>query len=256
MKKRKQSGQVLLITIMLLATVLTVVLSTSFKSTTDIKIAKLEEESQKALSAAESAVEEALKISDTVTLGVGNLSSISGFSGGATIAQVTSNTFTTTLLQKDEQYTLYVGAYDAATKTVGNSVQEDIVMCFSGSASDIPAVEVTLVKQNSVKKYVIDPNGTSRITNATSANSTCAIDTSFPYWYTIPAADIGTNTKLLVARMIYGGGKILFNRASTSLPAQGRIVSSEARSSTGVTKAVELFQSYPQIPAEFFVTSF
>lgn len=241
---------------MLLATVLTVVLSTSFKSTTDIKIAKLEEESQKALSAAESAVEEALKSSGNVIIGTGNLNAISGFSGGATISQVTSNTFTTPLLQKDEQYTLYVGTYDPATKTVGNSVQEDITLCFGGG-SDIPAIEITLIQQNGLKKYVVDPNGTSRVNNATTAGSTCTIDGNYPYWFTIPAADIGITTKLLIARSLYGGGKMLFNRASTALPPQGRIVSSEARSTgSDVTKSVELFQSYPQIPSEFFVTSF
>ena len=58
---RSQQGQVLLITIMLLATVLTVVLAVTFKSTTETQLTKLEEESQKALAAAEAGVEVAIK---------------------------------------------------------------------------------------------------------------------------------------------------------------------------------------------------
>ena len=58
---KSQKGQILLITVMLLATVMTIVLSVSFKSVTDTQVTKLEEESQKALAAAESAIEVALK---------------------------------------------------------------------------------------------------------------------------------------------------------------------------------------------------
>ena len=85
---RNNSGQILLITVMLLATVMTIVLSVSFKSATDTQITKLEEESQKALVAAESAIEVALKNNSTAILGPegsADLSSITGFSGTATI---------------------------------------------------------------------------------------------------------------------------------------------------------------------------
>ena len=58
-------GQILLITVMLLATVMTIVLSVSFKSVTETQITKLEEESQKALAAAEAAIEVALKNNST-----------------------------------------------------------------------------------------------------------------------------------------------------------------------------------------------
>ena len=50
---KNEKGQVLLITIMLLAAAVTVVMTIAFNSTTETQITKLEEDSQKALSAAE-----------------------------------------------------------------------------------------------------------------------------------------------------------------------------------------------------------
>ena len=49
MKINNQSGQILLIVIMLLAVTLTVTLAVSFRSTTDTQLTKLEEESQNLL---------------------------------------------------------------------------------------------------------------------------------------------------------------------------------------------------------------
>ena len=103
MKNKK--GQILLITVMLLATVMTIVLSISFKSVTETQVTKLEEESQKALSAAESAIDVALKENQNVTIGAGSLSSITGFSGNATINSTASKTFTTPSIPKNGSYT-------------------------------------------------------------------------------------------------------------------------------------------------------
>src|SRR3989344_5924041 len=108
----KQQGQILLISIMLVATLLTVVLAVTFKSTTETQLTKLEEESQKALSAAEAGVEAALQQgSGSVTIGTGSLSSLSGFSGEATVGSITDTNFVSPLLQKDQQYTFYLSEY-------------------------------------------------------------------------------------------------------------------------------------------------
>ena len=252
MKYKK--GQILLITVMLLATVMTIILSVSFKSVTETQITKLEEESQKALSAAESAIEAALKENATVILGSGSLSSITGFSGTATIESTTSNKFISASIIKDGSYTFYLGNYDLNTKIVGASTNQDITLCFQ-SGTPNPAIEITLIKQNSVKRYVVDPS--SRITNALTGSLICTPDSSYGFSYTVSGADISTDGQLLLVRVLYSSTRLLFSRA-TNLPIQGRTVSSQATSSTstGVSKKVVLFQSYPQIPSEFFVTSF
>src|SRR3989338_6632927 len=152
MKVRR--GQILLITVMLLATVMTVVLSISFKSVTETQVTKLEEESQKALAAAESAIDVALKENSfnssvtSFTLRSGSLSSITGFSGNATIQSTTSTTFTTPNIPKDGSYTFYLGNYDVSSKII-NPVTDsnNLTLCFE-TGSTKPAIEVTLVKSD------------------------------------------------------------------------------------------------------------
>ena len=250
-----RKGQILLITVMLLATVMTIVLSVSFKSSTDSQVTKLEEESQKALTAAESAIEVALKENGSVTIGSGSLSTITGFEGTATIASSSDKTFTTPIIQKDGSYTFYLGNYDVQNKTITPVVDpNNLTLCFE-SATPNPALEITLVKTSGVKKYVIDPS--SRISNA-SAGSPCAPDSAnYSYSTSIFAADIGADGQFLLVRVLYSPTKLFFSR-NTNLPIQGRTASSEATSSTstGVSKKIVLFQSYPQVPGEFFATSF
>ncbi len=251
---RNRPGQILLIVVMLLATVMTIVLSISFKSMTDTQITKLEEESQKALAAAESAIDAALKDNNTVTLGTGTLTSITGFSGTATIESLTAPSFTTSSIPKDGSYTFYLGNYDLAAKTIGSSTAQDVTVCFETGTTK-PALEITLIKSNGIKKYLVDPS--SRISNA-STGSPCSPDTvNYSYSTTIPSADIGTTSQFLFVRVFYAPTKLFFS-ASANLPIQGRTITSQATSSTstGVSKKVILFQSYPQIPGEFFSTSF
>jgi len=222
---------------MLLATVMTIVLSVSFKSATDTQVTKLEEESQKALAAAESAIEVALKNNSTATLGSGSLDSIFGFSGEATIDTTTSTQFTTPTNVKDGSYTFYLGEYNLATKTIGSSINQSIDVCFNNGTT----VEITLVKSTGVKKYFA--NGSVAGCPDKGVN--------------IPAADISTDSKFLLVRVLYAPTKLIFS-SGTNLPAQGRTITSEVKSSTstGVSKKVVLFQSYPQIPGEFFMTAF
>jgi len=61
MKQNREKGQVLLITIMLLAAAITVVMTIAFTATTETQITKLEEDSQKAMAAAEAALEAAIQ---------------------------------------------------------------------------------------------------------------------------------------------------------------------------------------------------
>lgn len=242
---------------MILATVMTIVLSASFKSVTDTQVTKLEEESQKALAAAESAIEVALKNNSTATLGSGSLTSITGFSGSATIDTTTSTEFTTSSILKDRSYTFYLGNYDMTTNVVGASTGNDIVVCFQAGS----AIEVTLIKTGSVKKYVVDPNAnqSGRISSTSSiTGSSCSPDTTnYSYSTTIPGADIGNDGQILLVRVLFSTSKLLFS-SSANLPIQGRTITSQATSSTstGVSKKVVLFQSYPQVPGEFFTTSF
>jgi len=63
------------------------------------------------------------------------------------------------------------------------------------------------------------------------------------------------NTKVLIARVLFYGTKIGL-QSSGDLSPQGRSLNAETKAKSGVVKKVKLFQSYPQLPSEFFVTSF
>lgn len=255
-KHKVNKSQVSLIIVMLVATVMTVVLAISFNSIVDTQSTKLEQESQKALSVAESAISVALKNKQTAILGPEGspeLADISDFSGSAALTSVTSKTFTSPTIAKDTAYTFYLGNYDTATQTIGASVAENLDVCMKTGATN-PALEITLIKTSGVKKYVLDPNtGTSgRIPNA-SVGSAVSCGTSI----TVPAADIGTDSQFLVVRVFFTNTALTFSRTISNLPVQGTTVSSQVTSTTsGVSKKVTLFQSYPQIPAEFFATNF
>ena len=110
-----------------------------------------------------------------------------------------------------------------------------------------------MIKATGVKKYLVDPE--SRITNADASEGVCPADANYSYSYTIPGTDIGSDSKLLFVRLIYGSSKLIFSRSS-DFPIQGKVASSQVATKTGVSKKVVLFQSYPQIPAEFFTTTF
>jgi len=255
-----KKGQVLLIIVMLVATVLTLALAASYQSVTETQVTKLEEENQKALAAAEAGIEAALN--QKTSINIGSLPNLSSFTGQAEIQNVQSNQFITPLLQKDEQYTFYLANYNSQNKTLGsNSTAQAINLCF-GSSSFNPALEITLIKSDyTVKRYAVNPQGATIIQNGTSSSSATNCPPNNPTFtnqYSIPSSDVGTNSQLLIVRIIHaqnGATKIGF-QGSTDFPLQGSTIISTAKTQAGVQKKVQLFQSYPQIPSDFFVTSF
>lgn len=251
---KTKKGQILLIAVMLMATVVTVFLAVLFKSTNESRTAKIEEESQRALAAAEAALESALQTNQSVTLGQGQLSDLTGITGVATVEDLVTNTFVVPAVKKDSSYTFYLADYDPVSKRfTGSSLNQDITVCFDSANPNNPAIEMTLVKTDSVRKYVIDPDNV--ITNSYQTGGTCPADSSLEYSYTIPGTEILSDSRLLLVRVFFSDSKLILTRSS-NLPIQGRTAFANVTTDTGVTKKVNLFQSYPQLPAEFYTTSF
>lgn len=251
-----QKGQILLITIMLVATLLTVVLAVTFKSTTETQLTKLEEESQKALSAAEAGVEAALQqnIGDSVSIAsLPNLTG-SGFSGDATVGSITDSLFVSPLMQKDQQYTFYLSDYPGFANPMLN-VPISIFFMTEGAC---PTLEITLVTTADViTRQVTDP--CDQIEPST--GDLPAVSGTFAkggYNFTYQSDPITVNNHVvMIIRTLFAATRLAIERPDGSdLPVQGKYVTSQAKSPSGVSKKVQLFQSFPQIPAEFFVTSF
>ncbi|GAB4218603.1 MAG: hypothetical protein Fur009_0030 [Candidatus Microgenomates bacterium] len=228
---------------------MTVVLSVSFQTVTETQITKLEEDNRKALAAAESAIEALLNQNATsITFGSGALSGFSDFTGGATLETIQSQNFTTPLLKNGDSYTFYLADYNKDTNSFSSSINAPVEICFSSSQ----AIEVTLIKTNAIKKYVVDPTG--NIASAATASNICS-NSQFAKSYTIPAADISTDSQIAVVKNLFSDGKLYF-KSNVNLPTQGKTVSSQAIAKSGVSKKITLFQTYPQIPADFFYTRF
>ncbi|MDO8497177.1 MAG: hypothetical protein Q7S61_01395 [bacterium] len=265
---KSQKGQVLLIIVMLLATAITVVLSITFKATTDIQLSKLEEENQKALAAAEAGIEEALQKNVGETVALGGLPGLSGFVGDATVTTAVSNTFVSPLLQIDQQYTLYLSDYPNFTNPLSGDTS--IWYGSEGTTCDSMAIEVTYIYLDTtsgtykMKRYLADSGsklgsgGTDKL-SVTSINS--ALDTTTfqckTQNLTVPTVGSESPTVLIV-RTLFAATRLGFKREDVgNLKPQGKYVTSEAmNTNTRVTKKIQLFQSYPQLPMEFFITSF
>ena len=266
---KSQQGQVLLITVMLLATAITVVLSLSFRSTTETQITKLQEENQKALAAAEAGIDASLKNGTG-----GDFNTINALSGLSGINMNSSNVFfnstklnyfTTPLLQKDEQYTFYLADYPGYANPFTNTL--DIYYEQQSGNCNNDALEMTLIYGSSPYLIARLRSDTGNILNAVGGGNGTVLGSVKPlnnisFYCQAPPINIGSypNPKIITIRFLSTNSgattKLGFYAESGTLPLQGKTVTSTAQSDTGVTKTIQLFQSYPQIPADFFVTSF
>lgn len=257
--KHNQSGQVLLIIVMILTTILAVAFSVSFSSQSDTQTAKLEEESKRALAAAQAMLEASMKNAvGTYTLGDLGLTNLSGFSGSATVMETTGNVFITPLIQKDEQYTFYLSDYPALSTY--SSLSIDAYFNSEANCPNGAALELTYINSDSsLTRSLIDP--CDRVTKDVGSDlATTTGDTinavTFNHKTNAPISI--SNKKLVFIRALFTSTKVGIKEVlGKNLASQGKITTAEARSGgSAVTSTVSLFQSYPQIPSDFFVTSF
>lgn len=269
-KKALQQGQILLITIMLLATAITVVLTTAFIGQTDTKITKLEADQQKALAAAEAGVEAALKknVGDSVDisgLGLGSTGTANVSSFGADQRFVTPSA-----INANSEYTYYVSDYDTATGVFTSPWNNSLKIYYGSSgvsdcSADI-ALDISIIYQpasSAIVKKLVAIDSTSGFPDIAAGPAGSAGQdfggTTTDFACRTNPVDLSaySNAKVLIIRVLKQNTQLGFeSTGGTPLKAQGKLVTSEAKTSAGASKKVQLFQSYPQIPAEFFVTSF
>lgn len=261
-----QSGQVLLIIVMLLTTAGTILLSLSFNAQTQTKTSKLEEDQKRAFAAAESVLEASIqKSAGTYTLGSAdlNLQNLSAFSGQATVSETTGPSFITPLVQKDQAYTFYLTSYPSLPNS---TFTDNINIYFMSDNQTCPptgdgsALEITYINNDNttITKALVDPCDLLAPNNigALSTNSATQLNnTQFSYKVT----SISTaGKKLIIVRVLFTATKIGFeDNPGNNLPSQGKLTTAQAQTSdTHVASSIYLFQSYPQIPADFYVTRF
>lgn len=271
-KQNKQSGQVLLIVILIATVLLTVGISISQVTTQENKIARLEDDSKRALAAAEAGLEAALQKQSGEQISINSLVG-SGFTGQATVSTSQSTSHTTPVLRKDEQFTFYLTSYTPADPNDSGSTQQFGSTPFSGklsigrvqpganycdenSGAHAFAVELTFINVTTgtiTNRKLIDPCTTPVVT---ATNDKVAFDETIDLAAT--PSDI-LILKILTNSTGFPGAKLGINNADSPQNEwypQGKTIVSTATTQTGVTKKIQLFQSYPQLPAEFMMTSF
>jgi hypothetical protein len=261
-----QSGQALMIAILFATILFTIGLSITDLTTKDAKVSKLEEDESRARAAAEAGIEAAVGQGSNDDIDIGALFEGSGLSGDAVFSTDTSPEFTTPLISKDAQYTFYLKGYDVDNKQIiTGSFDDDISVERVGPTGDYCsgaqafAVELTLIDATPVTggivdRYIIDE---------------CDLiesDTDqFDFGDSLPTSSVTPDPHIVIARVIapnnaFDGAQLKFvNEGDNDFPTQGRTITSTASvgasENQNVTKKVRLFQSHPQYPAEFFVTS-
>ncbi|OGH11240.1 MAG: hypothetical protein A2857_06455 [Candidatus Levybacteria bacterium RIFCSPHIGHO2_01_FULL_36_15] len=280
--KNTQSGQMLLVVVLVMVVALTVGLSVASRTITSLKISKQNEDSQRAFQAAETGIQEALQqLSGNHTV-AGILDNQASFN--AVINQTSGNQL---LLNggddvtQDKGMDVWLSGYSpvmyanpifsATTGTItfywGTAGQSSCTQGGSASAprgnTVRPALEILLLYQTpsnpQLRKYLFDACNPVRFPGAQPASSTSttitdannpSVSVTFIY-----SANISINAALntaFIAKVIplYNSTKIGV-ASSISLPGQGSFITS-----TGLfgdsSRKIQYFKPYPQLPAELF----
>jgi len=256
---RSESGQVLLILVLVASVLLTIGLSLVENTVQDTQTAKLEEDSKRAEAAADAGIDAAIETGSSVTGSnfVNLFRAGTDISGSAVDSSSSGATFDTPVIPKDQQYTFYASGYNEATETITGTFSDTFrISRLTPSSNDCGGVGQMIVELTAmstttgvVRRYLIDPCGV-----ATTGSST--LTTSFD-----ASINIGSAFQLLFVRVVatndsFGGATFRLTRETGgNWPQQGRTIVSTAETASGVQKTSQLFVSYPQIPADFFVMS-
>lgn len=254
-----ERGQVLLVVVLAAVVALTVGLAAISRSTTNTKVTTEEENSQKALSAAEAGVEELAGNASLLATGsIKQLSNNSKFDAKATTLAIT-NPFAVNggqLISKDDGADIWLSNYPdytgqwSGTLTVYWQKNAD---CSKEAALEIVVLSGASTNTPNLSRYTVDRCAASRTANnnfTAPTSDTANITISgvvYDNSYALPAITSG-----FIARVIpiYNDTKIGVG-ASTNLPSQGSIITSTGTS--GNTKrTVQVVKGYPRVPIEFF----
>lgn len=259
-RKDTRSGQTLLILILLTTVLVTIGLSVAQNTTQEANLTKVEEDAKKAFSAAEAALEAALQRNSTNVSDL-NFDGISSLN--AQLVTDTTGNFTTSRIQKDEQYMFYLSGYDETAQQVsGSPYNGDIQFSISDpNASTYCSSDQT---KFALELTFVDSSVTPVVIKKSLLDDCSIVEGTEHKWNFDTTYNLATETMpstLLIMRLVsesadFSGAKITVSRPSGTWPLQGRTLISTAKTTTGVEKKIKLFQSYPQIPADLFITSF
>lgn len=255
-----QQGQALLIVILVMVITLTIGLSVALRTTTNLRTSTENENSERAFSAAEAGIEQALISNTSVPLT--SLSNNTSYQ--TTVTAISGSGFNLnndTKIQKDEPVDIWLSTYPNYVSPWSGSLSiswgSSTDVCSSTEASNTQAaVEVVLISGTTANpkttSYLLDPcsarAGSNNFEHITTAGDVIGGRT-YARKKTI------TVTSGLIARVIplYASTFIGVQKggADANLPTQGTIVTSVGVSDNTQRKIIS-FRGYPKLPVELF----
>lgn len=265
-RRTSQSGQVLLITLLVLTIATVIGLSLIGRTATDTSLTRQVEESARAFNAAEAGIESALKSgsSGTQTLAPGLTFSTAVASVGGTQAYVYPRT-----VAKGTTATVWLvnHALDGSILETPTYKQTSIYVCWGAATTGEPAASVSILYKESsdgsyrIAKAALDSNATRRATNfftaPTAAPCPPALSATTQYYvsYTMPASVDPTTDTLIALRMrpLYADAKLVVASpvASQLIPYQGKRIESLGTTASGLNRKVVVYQDY-RAPGSIF----
>lgn len=259
----RQSGQVLLITLLVLTIATTIALSLIGRSTADVSVSRQLEESARAFSAAEAGIEQALQggSAGTQVLTAGSsytvsIASIGGAAGVYALPQKTSRGVTETV---------WLVAHNENGVPVETPTYTDgtIGLCWSAEQVTPALVASVLYKESTdasykVARVALDPDGTraasNKFTAASAAGANCSAQNYHRYVLDFATLGITPSADTILAlrlRPEYADTSIIVDPGSQTIPQQGKRIESVGTTQGGVSRKVVVYQQH-RAPSSVF----
>lgn len=261
-----QTGQLLLVTILILTVATTIALSLIGRATLDLSMSNQLEESTRAFNAAEAGIESALLsgtsaydvlVASGVTYSV-NVNDIGGASG---VFQLTHKT------NRGSVESLWLVEHDDDTGEIIETpyyTLPTIDVCWT--RTNTPAVVIGVVYKEGtdgtykIARAAVDANSAIRSNNfaiPTAANNGCGL--SEYYGYTLNFGTLGISTSgagadTLIALRIrpeYADATLAVNGGVVGVPKQGNQIESVGTTASGLSRKVIVYQQYRTAPSIF-----
>lgn len=256
--KNYQSGQILLISLLVLIVVLVIGLSLAARTISTLRTTSVEDSSVRAFSAAEAGMEKALTATTNTTL-TGTLANNSGYK--TDISTLTGDSLLLNngdFLQEDKPQDVWLSTYPNYTTTWSGSVTvywgatSDVCVDKPENNNTMAALEIISIHGSKaaplIDHYAYDPcvnrrNSYNHFSSVLAGGSVGG--TNFAYSINLPI-----NSGMLLRLVpIYAGTKIAIK--GLSLPPQGTVITSVGTSGTTKRKIVT-YRGYPTAPIELF----
>ncbi|PIZ66494.1 hypothetical protein CO051_04070 [Candidatus Roizmanbacteria bacterium CG_4_9_14_0_2_um_filter_39_13] len=271
---KNNSGQALIIIVLMIALVLTVIAASSYQLTVQTEGSKLQEESVRALAAADAGIEVGLQIANTESApqtytfesqGI-NLAGIDATKSEIIVTTPSRSDFVSSLVPKDDQFTFYTAAFP---EYPAPSFDGSLTIFFGSegagncSSRSTPALELTFISGagNIVQHQLVEPCTSGQLIDGTSlpVSATPVTVGDVTFNYQVQTIDMSSfpDAKMIIVHPLFGSTRLRFLAgAGQSFPNQGKLIESRSYSISGPSKIVTIFQSLPQLPADFYITSF